>query len=187
MRKELKNDYYDEAYKGAEKYEVHYTKSPYYEIWKYITSIIDKGSDVLDLGCGTGQFAEMLVDNDINLSYGVDFSETAIDMANNLFNGKFYKADLYDTSTYDKHFYDNVVCLEVLEHVEYDLKVLSNIKKGSKIIITVPNYDSLGHVRFFKNMEEVRGRFCNSFNITHEKTFNVTDAGKKIFLLQGII
>ena len=185
MREELKEDYYDEAYIGNTKYKVHYKESPYYNIWKYVVSLIQKDAKVLDLGCGTGQVAQLLIDSDIDFSYGVDFSKTAIDMANKIVAANFYKADLYHVSTYNKHQYNTVICLEVLEHIENDLIVLDHINKGTTIILTVPNYDSLGHVRYFKNMEEIKTRFGKSFNIIHEKTFDVGDQDKKIFLIYG--
>lgn len=181
---ELSKEHYNKGYKGAKKYECHFTESPYFEIWQHVVSIINPDSKVLDLGCGTGQFANMLIDNDINLSYGVDFSTTAINMANKVVEGNFYQGDLYDKAIYDKHEYDTVVCLEVLEHINRDLEVLSNISKGTNIIITVPSYDSIGHVRHFNNINSVISRYKDSFNIIGSKTFEVSDKNK-IFLLYG--
>ena len=166
---ELSKEHYNKGYKGAKKYECHFTESPYFEIWKHVVSIINPDSKVLDLGCGTGQFANMLVDND---------------MANKVVKGNFYQGDLYDKAIYDKHEYDTVVCLEVLEHINRDLEVLSNISKGTNIIITVPSYDSIGHVRHFNNINSVISRYKDSFNIIGSKTFEVSDKNK-IFLLYG--
>jgi 2-polyprenyl-3-methyl-5-hydroxy-6-metoxy-1,4-benzoquinol methylase len=184
MKKELKEDWYDNAYKGAVKYDVHYTKSPYYKIWVYIASIIDKGADVLDLGCGTGQFANLLIDNNIKYSYGIDFSKTAIDLAKKVVDCNFYVADLYNKETYNLHDYNTVICLEVLEHIEDDLSVLKSIKEGSNIIISVPNYDSKSHVRHFESIDSVIARYKDSFNIEGFKTFDVS-VKNKIFVLYG--
>ena len=54
-----------------------------------------------------------------------------------------------------------VVCIEVLEHIENDLSVLKSIPAGTKLIMTVPNYDSFGHLRTFISQREVRTRYNN--------------------------
>ena len=55
------------------------------------------------------------------------------------------------------------ICLEVLEHVENDINVIKKMCPKSEFIFSVPNYDSLGHVRLFNNENEIRERYNNFF------------------------
>jgi 2-polyprenyl-3-methyl-5-hydroxy-6-metoxy-1,4-benzoquinol methylase len=184
-RTEKKEDFYNEGYLDNPKYGCHYSESPYFEIWEGIVKQIKKDANVLDLGCGTGQFANMLIDNGIGYSYGVDFSETAIKMARNVNKGNdFCVGDLRSTDFYQLKEHNTVICLEVLEHIEDDLTILKNIKKGTNIIISVPNYDSAGHVRYFHNIQRVIQRYGSYFNVEYHKKYPA-GINKEIFVLFG--
>jgi len=59
--------------------------------------------------------------------------------------------------------YDLTVCLEVLEHLEKDLEVLENM--SGKVILSVPNFDSESHLRFFKRDLDAIDRYGKMFEI----------------------
>ena len=161
MGTKYKAEQYDKIYIEVDKYWKHYSESPYLPIYEVAIKHL-KTLNVLELGCGTGQFAEMLFDKFKNINYyGVDFSEQAIKMAK-MFAPEFTfeVMDIEKPHVFDKIYYDTVILLEVLEHIS-DIKVLNNIKKGSHIIASVPNYDSENHLRFFKTIEEVEKRYYN--------------------------
>lgn len=58
--------------------------------------------------------------------------------------------------------------LEVLEHLSKDRKVLMRLPKRSRIIFSVPNFDSASHVRVFHSEEDVKINIM-IFWISHKK------------------
>ena len=108
-----------------------------------------KGS-VLDVGCGDGNFLSMLAGIDAKnkthnfMLYGFDISNKAIELAKGKeFISDLFVGDLLDRKTLPKRKFDVVVCSEVLEHIDDYKKAFDNIaglvKKGGKILITVPH------------------------------------------------
>jgi 2-polyprenyl-3-methyl-5-hydroxy-6-metoxy-1,4-benzoquinol methylase len=58
------------------------------------------------------------------------------------------------------------ILLEVLEHVNDDMKLLSTLPSGSRVIFSVPNYDSKAHVRFFGSAGDVIQRYQKILNFS---------------------
>ncbi len=183
--KEQPSEFYDKAYnKPNTIYDVaDYKKSVYYPVWREIINSIDernlKQSNVLDLGCGVGHFAKMLFNNNIFIYNGIDFSKVAIEKAKE-YNSEevddmtkcisFTQADLLNSQKLLSELnYNLVFCLEVLEHIEEDLLVLSLIQKGSTLIFTVPDFPSKSHVRHFKSRKEVISRYKNHLDFDYYK------------------
>ncbi|MHA2366851.1 MAG: class I SAM-dependent methyltransferase, partial [Candidatus Hodarchaeales archaeon] len=70
-------EYYNDYYKQDMSYHVHYKESNYYNLWKEVLKLIDDEKllcKILDAGCGTGQFANMLYDYGVDNYMGIDFS-----------------------------------------------------------------------------------------------------------------
>jgi SAM-dependent methyltransferase len=208
MGTELDNNWYNEVFKtgGSEyMYFLKYDKTPWYPVWKIIAARIKElgAINILDIGCGPGQFADCLLSEITNadassnilpqLNYiGIDFSSVAIDFANKLnLPASFIVADAtsYDYSQVD---YDLVVTTEFLEHITDDLGVLSKIKKGSVILATLPNQDSEGHVRFLsKNTNtaksQIKQRYSGLCKIVSIKKFSyVNNRDNADFLIEMI-
>lgn len=158
MGKELQADFYNKVYKTGgknKKYFKSYKDTAWLNIWLKICEIMKEhgSSKVLDLGCGSGQFAQCASDSGLLNYIGVDFSKEAIAVAkvnlkNSNMNTKFLTKDIY-TFDFNSIEYDCVVATEFLEHIERDIEVLNNIKSGTLIIATLPNKDSAGHVRYY--------------------------------------
>jgi 2-polyprenyl-3-methyl-5-hydroxy-6-metoxy-1,4-benzoquinol methylase len=55
--------------------------------------------------------------------------------------------------------FDVFVVLEILEHLEQDTELLAAIPQGATVILSVPNYDSEAHVRFFADADAVVERY----------------------------
>jgi hypothetical protein len=55
------------------------------------------------------------------------------------------------------------MCLEVLEHLEKDREVVSLWPARTHCIISVPNYNSIGHVRVFETERQVLKRYAEFF------------------------
>ncbi len=83
--------------------------------------------------------------------------------------------------------------LEVLEHLEADLELLRCLPSGALMILSVPNYDSEGHVRTFESASSVIARYSTLISF-HRSAIRVlprkgknrkTHKKKRIFLLHG--
>lgn len=138
----------------------------YYPLFKRVLSIIKNKqyvNSILEVGCGTGAFAEIVLDRSSLLYKGFDFSEVSIEKARKR-TGRtnlFFVADATDPLpySYSKINYDCIVCTEVLEHIENDIRVVENWNKGLYYVFSVPNFDSKYHVRHFTCEEDVARRY----------------------------
>ncbi|GAA4994845.1 hypothetical protein GCM10023317_23800 [Actinopolymorpha pittospori] len=153
--------WYDDVYShGHEDYVNHYSESRYLPVWEALCERIAPGSSVLEIGCGPGQLAEMMLDKGVGSYVGFDFSPTAIELARKrLPNCRLEVADARTTDLYTSEKFDVVVATEVLEHIIDDLPVLERVPRGAIILATVPNFDYASHVRFFGTVEQVRERY----------------------------
>lgn len=182
---------YDQIYKTGgynQAYFKHYSETPYIDMWNKALEIII-GLDnpkIIDIGCGPGQFANLLFDNGITDYKGIDFSREAIQLAkdrNINFSNLFTIDDIYTTNIFNDS-YNTAILFEVLEHVEDDLSILNRIKSKTKILLSVPNFHSKNHVRFFKNATEIVNRYNNIIEIEDIYTFNINSINK-LFLVIG--
>ena len=188
---EAKNHvWYDGYYATHQKNGGEYMKKPedtyYYPVWKRALAWIGK-ANVIDLGCGPGQFGLCCMRKGL-VYQGYDFSPKAIEMAGEMTGHPefFHVADITKgvPITYDKH--SVVVTLETLEHINDDLAILKSIPKGMRVIFSVPSFDYKSHVRFFKNIVEAKRRYKPLVNITRTRAINTKD-DNYIFLIEGVI
>lgn len=177
--KERDSSYYNLAYNTSKAY----SKMPedikeYYPMWLAAAMDVSNLNPeyIVDLGCGAGHFAEILrrkCDSGemklLTKYIGHDFSSTAISMARKMVDHNkfsFIISDLYKTKFYLNNKNTVYTSYEFLEHVDGDLDIIKNIPKGSYFSFSVPSFDSKGHVRFFKNKNEVFKRYSKYINIT---------------------
>jgi len=146
---------YDLIYKDNEKYTCHYSKSIYYPVWQEAVRHIE--GRVLELGCGTGQFAQMLNETKKPMYLGVDYSQEAIRQA---------KERCPDLNFLCENVFkvivpiaDAIVALELLEHIKDDMLLISKLPKGKLIVFSVPDFESDNHYRTFKTPEEIKKRY----------------------------
>lgn len=183
------SDWFNEAFKNTIEYHVHYTESYYYFLWTVLLDRINrtKVESIIDLGCGPGQFASLLFDNGIKRYLGIDFSDEAIKLARLVCPEFDFKVlDLTKTDILSTYNYDCVVTMEFLEHVEFDLNVLEQIKPGTKVFATVPNFPYVSHVRYFENASAVTNRYNCLFTALSVSPFLENKKGKTFFLMEGI-
>jgi 2-polyprenyl-3-methyl-5-hydroxy-6-metoxy-1,4-benzoquinol methylase len=152
-------EYYDKAFSEDKKYQGNYRDLPHFPVFQIALSHMKEYHCpfVLELGCGTGQFAKYLWDNGVREYMGVDFSEVAVELARKMSPQVFSVGDLM-TYSFPSEF-NCFVMMEVLEHIEKDLEIIEKIKQDANIIFSVPNFNDPAHVRFFSSKSEVEERY----------------------------
>src|ERR1700751_1119128 len=83
------------------------------------------GRSILEVGCGGGFRAKMILQEYSGIYRGFDFSAEAIRNASYR-TGRpelFFVADALDSRSYMGD-YDTIVCMETLEHVDHDLEII---------------------------------------------------------------
>jgi SAM-dependent methyltransferase len=154
-------NWYDEAFTEIVEYRMPYKISRYYPIWKAVLDFIPERNSILDIGCGTGQFAQMVIENG-RKCIGVDFSDVALKQAKK-FNpeSEFIKADidkLEQLSVNYEHI-DTVVFVEVLEHIQNDINALIYYAADKPVVLTLPMFLSESHVRCFYTKNAIIERY----------------------------
>lgn len=197
MGKEQLSPYYDAIYTSSKSYQDGYRVSHYLPTWALVMQLLDKHAPVkeprlLDIGCGTGQFAEFLVNHKTVNYTGLDFSKKAIELAksrkyHNGFNRNipiFIKTDINEQFVWDEKF-DAYTIMETLEHIENDTEIVSRIPQGAFVIITVPTFDDEGHVRFFTTKEEVLKRYGPFLGCEISNNRKVVEMVRSWFVIYG--
>jgi SAM-dependent methyltransferase len=134
---------------------------------KVVANIRDHGSRaVLEVGCGSGFLAKMILQDHGGAYRGFDFSPGAVRNAGAR-TGRpelFSVGDALDPRSY-AHEYDTIVSTEMLEHIEGDLDAVRLWRDGTWCVCSVPNFDYAGHVRFFNTCDEVATRYGGLIDI----------------------
>lgn len=107
-----------------------------------------RNEKVLDIGCGVGTMSLYLASLGAEVT-GIDISERAISLSKDaqksldIHTASFHHGDI----TAAKGFFDLVICLEVIEHIEDDGKMLEQIrahlKKGGRLFISTPSRENV--------------------------------------------
>ena len=140
-------------------------QSPYRELYHKVARLIAPGQRIVDLGCGSGRFASLVIPE--AASYvGIDFSRELL-LAAAMYNdvlipGRFRQADLRTCAIPDADVY---VLLEVLEHLDDDLALLARLPKGSTLVASVPSFDSASHMQVFPSEANVWSRYGGQVTI----------------------
>ena len=133
------------------------------EVAHYL-DFIPEGAKILEIGCGTGHFRQ-LIKCRINEYWGVEPYNLAADQAEE-------RLDKVLLGTYNDvkdnipdNYFDYVICLDVIEHMEdpwcFLKEVKDKMKKTGIIISSIPNF------RYVVNLA----------NLLIKKTFKYADAG----------
>ena len=127
----------------------------YYMDWKWeygeAQNLINPGDQVLEIGCGKGDFIAKLKQRG-NETTGLEFNEAAVRKCREK-NLAVYKQTIQEYAASNEKKYDVVCSFQVMEHIA-DIKnaltaSLGVLKRGGKLIISVPNNDSfLGKDKF---------------------------------------
>lgn len=148
--------YYDRIYALAAK-NGGYNTARYHDIYNVVMDYLSQSSHanirVLECGCGTGALAERI----IAAGYfyrGFDFSDGALAACSDSVRGHVWKATAYAEETWRQFAFDTVIALEVFEHLD-DHRVLRLIPKDTRVIFSVPDFDSQSHVRVYPDIDSI--------------------------------
>lgn len=143
--------------------------SPWRELYEHAAAWTVPTHPVVDLGCGTGRFAELLRRRGHGVYTGVDFSEATLEQARAyvpLFDldtdwqARFECDDLRTWEPDPERAGATVyICLETLEHLEDDVELIRRIPVGHELIFSVPNYGGEAHLRVFQDAGEAWRRY----------------------------
>lgn len=103
------------------------------------------GLKVLDVGCFTGEFLQMLQSLGADV-YGLELQSEAVEIANSNLPGRIMQADV-DNADFPSTSFDIISLLGVIEHVVEPMRVLRRsmelLRPGGFMIIQTPNSASL--------------------------------------------
>lgn len=141
---------------------------------KLISSMIDDGSRILDIGCGDGNLLEFLSRDKNIKGSGIDVSIKAVDLTRR----KGIEARVADLTQADSQLddtYDYAIISEVLEHLPNPEQLMFKLKgKINKfIIVTIPNTGFIG-----ERLRLLSGRFPKQWVLhpsEHIRFWTVTD------------
>ncbi len=159
-----------------------------YNAWIFSNFRPFLGRRVLEIGSGIGNITKFLLDRELVVA--TDVEPKCIDFLKNTF-GKYKKfiiehLDISGTEAecYRSYRIDSVICLNVLEHIEEDMKSLKTIynllEPGGRLLLLVPCHSwlygsldkHLGHHRRYGE-KELRGKLeITGFRVISMKYFN---------------
>jgi len=186
---ERSSEWYDRAFSRTLETHKHYTEANHYFLWSTIVYLITRDGvrSVLDLGCGSGQFADLLRDRGIREYRGVDFSQKRVEWASqHCPDFTFVVEDALHTDLFRTFGYDSVVCAEFLDHVQSDIEVIRRIRPGARFYAIVPNFPYLSHTRYFRDSNEVPERYAGYFRDFRVSSYRADKKSKTYFLLEGV-
>lgn len=138
--------------------------SPWLAMYETLAGMIAPHEEVVDLGCGTGRFIELLQRNGHYARItGIDWSATALAEAAQYAGAtpNFHCADLDEWEPDPDRAGNTVfVCSEVLEHLEDDRDLVRRVPPGHRFLLTVPNFHSESHVRVFTGVGDLWERYA---------------------------
>lgn len=114
----------------------------FYNRLSKVTAAAGEGTKLLNVGCSDGDFERRLHKNFKSLT-GIDINKADIGQAKLLApkNANYVVANA-EKLPFQTGEFDTIICSEVLEHVDNDLKAAKEmfrvLKKGGKAVITVP-------------------------------------------------
>src|SRR5215467_9294791 len=113
---------YEQLYAEEDRTYENPTASPYYPLFLAAVGALEScnARDVLEVGCGSGTLAQMVMAKGINYR-GFDYARTGVEKAlRRNPQANFFRADATTDAPYAGP-YDTILCCEVLEHITNDL------------------------------------------------------------------
>lgn len=179
-------EWYDRALPGSRALEPLETCSAL-QVYATAASMLSVGRPIVELGCGTGRFAELLHRNGFKEYRGFDFAPAVVAEASS-YCPRFTFAvadirewehgpDLPDVCCY--------VLLEVLEHLDDDRDAIARIPPGCPVVFSVPNFWSESHVRRYAQPREVFERFGDLLDFNAWQAVGFATPGRRIHVFRA--
>lgn len=164
MGSEQNSDYYNTL--NTDQIYLDKIENIYRRVYEKAMTLINfkKSPKILDIGCGSAPFVKFLKNINYKNYLGIDFADKVLEFSKKRFpEYNFTIGDLTDKKFLKKIFkkFNFFVCFEVLEHIDSDLEIIETIPQGREFVFSVPNFDCKGHVRFFKNFDEIKNRYSH--------------------------
>ena len=126
----------------------------YRKIYDYYVRILDlqlltrglswDGLKVLDVGCFTGEFLQILKTHGADV-YGLELQSRAVEIANRKLDGRVFQVDI-DRADFPQMSFDLISLLGVIEHVVDPIRLISRAQEllcpGGLLLIQTPNSGS---------------------------------------------
>ncbi len=110
---------------------------------KKIFSNINNESRILDFACGNGDLTEYLVKSGFKNVYSVDFSDEGVEITRKRGGQNVLQADICEQLPYESEFFDYVLWLDNIEHLNSPQAAMDNIRRTLKskgtLLLSLPN------------------------------------------------
>jgi len=176
---------YDERYRVSRIYREHYSKVFYYKVWNCVVDGLVKDDKILELGCGTGQLAQLLYDKGFTNYIGIDFSRVAIEIAKARVPSFTFINDDLNNIDYSNYADFKFVSTETFEHLKNDIELIKKFPKSS-IVFSVPNRMAKLHYRKYPSEAFIRDRYKSILNVNNVTALRL-GGGKIIFVVEANI
>lgn len=165
MGKEQDNNYYNGVFANSPYYSIEVTaeRSRHSKLYAHVLSILEHNSKVLEVGCGTGQFADWIIRSGFDYVQGFDFSDVAVQMSKERTNKDLFQVADVNNWNFATDDYNCIIALEVFEHINNDLEIIGKIPAGRTVIFSLPTFDDTAHVRYFKKAYQITARYSRYF------------------------
>lgn len=115
----------------------------YWGIQRFLTEKnISRDANILEIGCGLGYLTYSILKKGFKIT-GIDISKIAVENARKKFGDHYICHDVMEYSKENKNKYDVIIMTEVIEHVEYPVKLIKALNEmvvpGGYIVVTTPN------------------------------------------------
>lgn len=144
---------------------------------------------ILEVGCGIGNFTQTLIK--YGQVWGIDINKSYVKQTRNLVGDKAFVGlgDIEKGAYFFEHeMFDNIVCINVLEHINNDFQAIKNmsmiLKKEGNLILLVPSHPflygeidkSIDHFRRYTKSDITNKLKENGFKIIKVRSLNLLGA-----------
>lgn len=147
----------------------------FYVIYEYLDRVITKNCKILDIGCGRGQFYDVLKNiSSLPVRYTGLYADTE-EIKTCIQKG--YDVRFCDVTKevfpFENSYFDIIFCGEILEHIENPNNLFKEmertLKSGGILILTTPNYASLrNRLMFLVGENPLPCPYLNTKGKTHQ-------------------